>query len=94
MAFELVEEALLQLKKNRQKEEAVEAERQRAATAATTQFAAIKSEVLGPIFSKAAALLADEGLFAEIRTRRMIQPVPSLLRSIFRWKTCLVLKAA
>ncbi len=66
MAFELVEEALLQLKKNRQKEEAVDAERQRAATAATTQFAAIKSEVLGPIFSKAAALLADEGLFAEI----------------------------
>ena len=62
MAFEMVEEALLQLKK----EEAVEAERQRAATAATTQFAAIKSEVLGPIFSKAAALLSDEGLFAEI----------------------------
>ena len=66
MAFELVEEALLQLKKKRQREEAVEAERQRAATAASTQFAAIKSEVLGPIFSKAAALLAESGLFAEI----------------------------
>ena len=66
MAFEMLEEALLQLKQNRQNEETVEAQRQKAATAATTQFAAVKSEVLGPIFNKAVALLTDEGLFAEI----------------------------
>ncbi len=66
MAFEMLEEALLQLKRNRQKEETVEAQRQKAVTAATTQFAAIKSEVLGPIFDKAVALLINEGLFGEI----------------------------
>jgi len=66
MAFEMLEEALLQLKQKRQNEEMVEAQRQNAATAATTQFAVIKSEVLGPIFDKAATLLTDEGLFAEV----------------------------
>ncbi len=66
MAFEMLEEALLQLKQKRQNEEMVEAQRQNAATAATMQFAVIKSEVLRPIFDKAATLLTDEGLFAEV----------------------------
>lgn len=55
MAFEQLEEALLQLKQARQKEEVAETQRQNTATAAITQFTLIKSEVLGPIFNKAAA---------------------------------------
>ena len=66
MAFEQLEEALLQLKQARQKEEVAETQRRNAATAAMTQFVLIKSEVLGPIFNKAAAILSEEGLFAEI----------------------------
>jgi hypothetical protein len=66
MAFERLEEALLRLKQARQKEEVAETQRRNAAIAAMTQFALIKSEVLGPIFNKATAILSKEGLFAEI----------------------------
>jgi hypothetical protein len=66
MAFEQLRKALLQLKQNRLKEEEAETQRRNAITAATTQFALIKSEVVAPIFDKAAALLTEEGLFAEI----------------------------
>jgi hypothetical protein len=66
MAFEQLEEALLQLKQDRQKEEVAETQRRNAVTAAMTQFTLIKSEVLGPIFNKAAAILSEDDLFAEI----------------------------
>jgi hypothetical protein len=66
MAFEQLEEALLELKQARQKEEAAETQRRNAATTAITKFALIKSEILGPIFNKAAAILTEEGLFSEI----------------------------
>lgn len=71
MAFEQLEEALRQLKEARQKEEVAETQRQNAAAAAITQFALIKSEVLGPVFSKAAKLLEEEGLFAEITDQEL-----------------------
>lgn len=66
MPFEQLEEALLQLKQDRQKEEVAETQRKNAATAAITQFALIKSDVLVPIFDKAVALLSGEGLLAEV----------------------------
>jgi hypothetical protein len=66
MAFELLEEALLQLKQQRQKEETEEIERQNAADEALKRFALIKSEVLEPIFKRAVTLLVEEDLSAEV----------------------------
>jgi hypothetical protein len=66
MAFEQLEAALLRLKQDRLKKEAAEARRRSADTAATEQFALIKSSVIAPIFNKAATLLTDDDFFAEI----------------------------
>ena len=66
MAFEQLEAALLRLKQERLEKEAAEARRQSADTAAVEQFALIKVKILAPIFNKAAALLTDDDLFAEI----------------------------
>jgi hypothetical protein len=66
MAFELLEEALLQLRQQRQKEETEEIERQSAADEALKRFARIKSELLEPIFKRAVTLLVEEDLSAEV----------------------------
>lgn len=66
MAFEQLEAALLRLKQDRLKKEAEEARKRSADAAAIERFALIKSEVLAPIFNKAATLLTEDDLVAEI----------------------------
>lgn len=66
MTFGKLEAALLQLKQDRLEKEAAEARKRNADTAAIERFALIKSEVLAPIFNKAATLLTENDLFAEI----------------------------
>jgi hypothetical protein len=57
MAYERLDEALRQLKTDREREEAVEEARMR--------FAQLKSAVIGPIFNEVVAHLAAEGFFGE-----------------------------
>jgi len=66
MAFEQLEAALLRLREGRLKKEAAEARKRGADTAAMEQFVLIKSQVLAPIFNKAATLITDDDLLAEI----------------------------
>ena len=65
MAYERLDEALRQLKADRERAEAAENQRQEAAAEARIQFARIKSEVIGPIFDEVVARLAAEGFFGE-----------------------------
>jgi hypothetical protein len=65
MAYERLDEALRQLKADRELAEAAENQRQEAATEARVRFARIKSEVIGPVFDEVVARLAAEGFFGE-----------------------------
>ena len=65
MAYERLDEALRQLKADRERAEAAENQRQEAAAEARIRFARIKSEVIGPIFDEVVARLAAEGFFGE-----------------------------
>ena len=65
MAYERLDEALRQLKADRERAETAENQRKEAAAEARIWFARIKSEVIGPIFDEVVARLAAEGFFGE-----------------------------
>ena len=65
MAYERLDEALRQLKIDRERQEATEKRRKEADAEAKLRFARIKSGVIGPIFDEVAARLAAEGFFGE-----------------------------
>jgi len=65
MAYERLEEALRQLKTDRERAEATKQQQRKAATESRTQFARLKSVVIGPVFNEVAARLEAEGFFAE-----------------------------
>jgi hypothetical protein len=62
MAYERLDEALRQLKVDRQRKEATEKQRIKAGAEARMRFARIKSAVIGPIFNEVVARVAAEGL--------------------------------
>jgi hypothetical protein len=65
MAYERLDEALRQLKTDREREEASEKQQKRAGEEARMRFAQIKSAVIGPIFNEVVAHLVAEGFFGE-----------------------------
>jgi hypothetical protein len=65
MAYERLDEALRQLKTDRERAEATENQRKRAGEKAGLRFARIKSAVIGPVFDEVVARLAAEGFFGE-----------------------------
>jgi hypothetical protein len=65
MAYERLDEALRQLKTDREREEAAEKQRKKAGAEAEMRFVRIKSAVIGPIFNEVVARLAAEGFFGE-----------------------------
>jgi hypothetical protein len=65
MAYERLEEALRQLKTDRERAEATKQQQRKAATESRTQFARLKSVVIGPVFNEVAVRLEAEGFFAE-----------------------------
>jgi hypothetical protein len=65
MAYERLDEALRQLKTDRERQEATEERRKRADAEARLRFARIKSAVIGPIFDEVVARLSAEGFFGE-----------------------------
>jgi len=65
MAYERLDEALRQLKTDREREEAAEKQRKKAGAEAKMRFERIKSAVIGPIFNEVVARLAAEGFFGE-----------------------------
>jgi hypothetical protein len=65
MAYERLDEALRQLKADRQRKEATEKQRIKAGAEAKMRFARIKSAVIGPIFNAVVARVAAEGFFGE-----------------------------
>ena len=65
MAYERLDEALRQLKTDREREEAAEKQRKKAGAEAKMRFVRIKSVVIGPIFNEVVARLAAEGFFGE-----------------------------
>jgi len=65
MAYERLNEALRQLKTDRERQEATEKQRIEAGTEARMRFARIKSAVIEPIFNEVVALVAAEGFFGE-----------------------------
>jgi hypothetical protein len=65
MAYERRDEALRQLKTDREREEAAEELRKKAGAEAEMRFVRIKSAVIGPIFNEVVARLAAEGFFGE-----------------------------
>jgi hypothetical protein len=65
MPYERLDEALRQLKTDRERREATENQRKKASTEARVQFARIKSTLIGPIFNEVVARLVAEGFFAE-----------------------------
>ena len=65
MAYERLDEALRQLKADRDHAEVTENQRKEAVAEARMRFARIKSEVIGPIFDEVVARLAAEGFFGE-----------------------------
>src|SRR5881296_2522096 len=65
MAYERLDEALRQLKTDRERAEATEYQRKRAGEEAGIRFARIKSAVIGPIFDEVVARLVAEGFFGE-----------------------------
>src|SRR5712671_6983533 len=65
MAYERLDEALRQLKKDRERAEATENQQKKAGEEARIRFARIKSAVIGPIFDEVVARLAAEGFFGE-----------------------------
>ena len=65
MAYERLDEALRQLKTDRERAEATENQQKKAGAEAIIRFARIKSAVIGPIFDEVIARLAAEGFFGE-----------------------------
>ena len=65
MAYERLDEALRQLKTDREREEATEKQQKREGEEARMRFARIKSAVIEPIFNEVVALVAAEGFFGE-----------------------------
>jgi hypothetical protein len=65
MAYERLDEALRQLKTDREREEATEKQQKEAGEEARMRFAQIKSAVIGPIFNEVVAHLVAEGFFGE-----------------------------
>jgi len=65
MAYERLDEALRQLKTDRERAEATENQQKKAGAEAIIRFARIKSAVIGPIFDEVVARLAAEGFFGE-----------------------------
>jgi hypothetical protein len=65
MAYERLDEALRQLRTDREREEATEKQQKRAGEEARMRFAQIKSAVIGPIFNEVVAHLVAEGFFGE-----------------------------
>jgi multidrug efflux pump subunit AcrA (membrane-fusion protein) len=65
MAYERLDEALRQLKIDRERREATEDQRKKASAEASIQFAQIKSALIGPIFDEVVARLVAEGFFGE-----------------------------
>jgi len=65
MAYERLNEALRQLKTDRERQEATEKQQLEAATEARMGFARIKSAVIEPIFNEVVALVTAEGFFGE-----------------------------
>jgi hypothetical protein len=65
MAYERLDEALRQLKTDREREEATEKQHKKAVEEARMRFAQLKSAVIGPIFNEVVAHLAAEGFFGE-----------------------------
>ena len=60
MAYERLDEALRQLKTDREREEATEKQQKRAGEEARMRFAQIKSAVIGPIFNEVVTHLVSE----------------------------------
>jgi hypothetical protein len=65
MAYERLDQALRQLKTDRERAEATENQRKKAGAEAEIRFARIKSGVVGPIFNEVVARLVAEGFFGE-----------------------------
>src|SRR5216684_6369802 len=65
MAYERLDQALRQLKTDRERAEAIENQRKKACAEARIRFARIKSAVIGPIFNEVVARLVAEGFFGE-----------------------------
>jgi hypothetical protein len=65
MAYERLDEALRQLKTDREHEEATEKQQKKAGEEARMRFAQIKSAVIGPIFNEVVTQVAAEGFFEE-----------------------------
>lgn len=65
MAYERLDEAIRQLKTDRERREATENQRKNAIAEARVQFARIKSAVIEPIFNEVVARLAAEGFYGE-----------------------------
>ena len=65
MAYERLDEALRQLKTDRERAEATENQQKKAGAEAIIRFARIKSAVIGPIFDEVVARLSAEGFFGE-----------------------------
>lgn len=66
MAYERRDEALRQLKTDREREEATEKQQKREGEEARMRFAQIKTAVIGPIFNEIVAHLVAEGFFGEM----------------------------
>jgi hypothetical protein len=66
MAYERLDDALRQLKTDREREEAAEKQQKREGEEARMRFAQIKSAVIGPIFNEIVAHLVAEGFFGEM----------------------------
>src|ERR1700741_3743670 len=65
MAYEKLDQALRQLKTDRERAEGNEAQQKKAGAKARGRFARSKSTVVAPIFDEVGARLAAEGFFAE-----------------------------
>lgn len=65
MAYEKLDQALRQLKTDRERAEANETQHKKAGEEARIRFARLKSTRIGPIFDEVVARLAAEGFFAE-----------------------------
>ena len=65
MAYERLDEALRQLKADRERAEATENQRKKEAEEARVRFARMKSGMIGPVFDEVVARLGAEGFFGE-----------------------------
>jgi hypothetical protein len=66
MAYGRLDEALRQLKTDREREEATEKQQKREGEEARMRFVQIKTAVIGPIFGEIAGHLLAEGFFGEM----------------------------